>query len=309
MHIIGIDIGGSKTHAVSHRSDALGTTTVEAYAGSANIASVGEAEATTQIAAVLATLAAQGHDTAPDVVCAGAAGADSPEGAARLRSVLDPLLGTARVEVVHDAHLILAAAGVDHGIAVISGTGSVAWGRLSDGSTARAGGWGYLLGDDGSGYGVARDAVRHVLARSDRGEPLDLLATTLFETCRVGTPMALLDHFYARTERRYWARLSEVVFALADTGDRASLEIVDRAAGSLAHLIRQVHQSLGQPADLPVVLGGGVFANQGRFSEVLRSHLGAGDPTDLHTLSQDPAHGALALARRACTDVRTGDHR
>ena len=309
MHVIGMDSGGSKPHAVSYLSGAIGPTTVEAYAASANIASVGEAEASRQIAAVLAALAAQGHDGTPDVVCAGAAGADSPEGADRLRAVLAPLLGGARLEVVHDAHLILAAAGVEHGIAVISGTGSVAWGRRPDGRTARAGGWGYLLGDDGSGYGVARDAVRHVLALADRSEPVDLLGSTLLAACGVSTPHALLDHFYAHSERRYWAKRSEVVFGLADTGDRAALEIVDRAAASLADLIRQVHVSLDRPTELPVVLGGGVFANQGRFCEVLRGHLGADDPTDLHTITQDPAHGALALARRACTDVPTGELR
>jgi glucosamine kinase len=309
MHVIGIDIGGSKTHAVSLQSGALGSIQVEAYAGSANIASVGEAEAAIQLAAVLAALAAQGHDGTPDVVCAGAAGADSPEGAHRLRSVLGPLLGSARLEVVHDAHLILAAAGLDHGIAVISGTGSVAWGRTPDGRAARAGGWGYLLGDDGSGYGVARDAVRHALTLADRGEPADLLSTALLTACGVPTPHALLDHFYANAERRHWAQKSEVVFGLADAGERVSLRIVDHAAACLADLVRQVHHSLGQPTGLPVVLGGGVFANQGRFREVLHSHLGDGDPTDLRPITQDPAHGALALARRAFADLPTGDHR
>lgn len=309
MHVIGIDIGGSKTHAVSYRSTGMGPTQVEAYAASANIASVGEAEASTQLAALLTSLATQGHDGTPDVVCAGAAGADSPEGEHRLRSVLEPLLGSARLEIVHDAQLILAAAGVDHGIAVISGTGSVAWGRTPDGRTARAGGWGYLLGDDGSGYGVARDAVRHVLALADRGRPADQLTRTLLASCGVPTPHALLDHFYANTERRLWAEKSEAVFTLADAGDRVAVEIVDRAAASLADLIRQVNDSLDGASELPVVLGGGVFANQDRFREVLRSHLGDGDPTQLHPITQDPAHGALALARRACTDVLTGDLR
>lgn len=310
MHAIGIDIGGSKTHAVSYQSTAAsGNTLVEAYAGSANVASVGEAEAATQIAAVLAGLAAQGHDGTPDVVCAGAAGVDSPEGEQRLRSVLAPQIGSARLEVVHDAHLILAAAGVTDGIAVISGTGSVAWGHLPDGRTARAGGWGYLLGDEGSGYGIARDGVRHALAQADRGEQPDPLATTMLEACGVPTPHALLDHFYAQTERRYWARKSEVVFALADTGDATALDIVSSAAASLAGLVQQVHRALGRPADLPVVLGGGVFANQACFPDVLRLHLGDGDPTEIHTITQDPAHGALALARLAGSDNLSGDTR
>jgi glucosamine kinase len=310
MHVIGIDIGGSKTHAVSYLSSATdGNTTVEAYAGSANIASVGEAEAATQIAAVLAGIAAQGHGGTPDVVCAGAAGVDSPEGEQRLRSVLAPQIGDAHLEVVHDAHLILAAAGVSDGIAVISGTGSVAWGHLPDGRTARAGGWGYLIGDEGSGYGIARDAVRHVLTQADHGQPADLLATTMLEACGVATPHALLDHFYAQTERRYWAQKSEVVFALSDAGDPAAQRIVHSAAASLAELVRQVHRALGQPADLPVVLGGGVFANQPCFPDVLRSHLADGDPTELHTITQDPAHGALELARRACTTDLPGVNR
>jgi len=310
VHAIGIDIGGSKTHAVSYLSTAAGgNTVVEAYAASANVASVGEAEAATQVAAVLAGLAAQGHDGTPDVVCAGAAGVDSPEGERRLRSVLAPLVGSAHLEVVHDAHLILAAAGVTDGIAVISGTGSVAWGHLPDGRTARAGGWGYLLGDEGSGYGIARDAVRHALAQADRGEEPDLLTSTLLGACGMPTAHALLDHFYAQTERRYWARTSEVVFALADRGDATALGIVSSAAASLAGLVQQVHRALGRPADLPVVLGGGVFANQACFPDVLRSHLADGDPTKIRTIHQDPAHGALALARRARPDNLAGDHR
>ena len=68
------------------------------------------------------------------------------------------------MRIVHDTQLILAAADVQDGIALISGTGSVAWGRTPDGRTARAGGWGYLLGDEGSGYWVGRQAVRHALS-------------------------------------------------------------------------------------------------------------------------------------------------
>ena len=111
-----------------------------------------------QLDAVLDLLAARDL-TARDVaaVCAGAAGVDTPDGAARLRDLLAQRLPAAAIRVVHDSELILAAAGLDAGIAVIAGTGSVAWGRRDDGTAARAGGWGYLLGDEGSGYWVARE--------------------------------------------------------------------------------------------------------------------------------------------------------
>ncbi|TNM39459.1 ATPase [Nocardioides albidus] len=313
MHVIGIDIGGSKTHAVSYLSTASGPTLVEAYAASANIASVGEDEAELQIAAVLADLADLGHGGVADVVCAGAAGADSAAAEQRLRALLGRRTGGARVEVVHDAHLILAAAGASEGIAVISGTGSVAWGRLPDGRTARAGGWGYLLGDEGSGYGITRDAVRHALRRADLGAGVDPLTAALLEACGDPDPHALLDHFYRRAERRYWAGRAGVVFEVARTGDPAATAILEDAAASLATLIRQVHAALGSPTDLPVVLGGGVACNQHGFADLVRRQLGEGDPTDVRTISQDPAHGALALARRLhespVTTTSAGDHR
>lgn len=294
MHAIGLDIGGSKTHAVSFSSSAR-EPYAEAYAGSANVASVGAAEAGRQIAAVLAGLAAHGHDTAPEVVCVGAAGVDSAAGARRLRDLLSARMPGARLEVVHDTHLVLAAAGVREGIALIAGTGSVAWGRTSAGRSARAGGWGYLLGDEGSGYGIARDAVRHVLRQADLGHPLDNVGWVLLSRCGVRTPDELLDLFYRRPERRYWARMAETVFALADAGDGPCVGIVHDAALSLAEIIRQVHRALGR-ADLPVVLGGGVLVNQPALGEVLRHHLGAGDPTTLITIEREPAHGALDLA-------------
>ena len=128
--------------------------------------------------------------------------------------------------MVHDSQLILAAAGVVDGIAVISGTGSVAWGRR-DGQHARAGGWGYLLGDEGSGYWVAREAVRRTLARIDRGEPADRLGQQLAADCGLQATEQLLDHFYAQPDRRYWAGRARVVFELANAGDPVSTQIVE----------------------------------------------------------------------------------
>lgn len=308
MHAIGLDIGGSKTHAVSYLSTASPRPeVVEAYAASANVNSVGETEAEAQIAAVLAGLAAQGHDGTPDVVCAGAAGVDSAAGQERLRTLLARQLPGSRLKVVHDTHLILAAAGVNEGIAVIAGTGSVAWGRTADGTTARAGGWGYLLGDEGSGYAIAVAAVRHVLRRADDCLPADALSTTLLDRCGANSAGALLDDFYARPKRGYWARKAETVFTLADAGDEASVQIILDAALSLADLVRQVHHALGHAGDLPVVLGGGVLVHQPVLGEVLRHHLHEDDPHTLITIDRDPAHGALDLAIAAVNDSQ-GDH-
>jgi hypothetical protein len=133
MQIVGLDIGGSKTHAVSRHQ----TGTVEVFAGSANLASVGEVEAGRQLDAIFAQLAERGRIGA---VCAGAAGVDTPEAEDRLRQLIAARVRGAAIQVVHDTELILAAAELTTGIALIAGTGSVAWGRDASGRVARAGG-------------------------------------------------------------------------------------------------------------------------------------------------------------------------
>src|SRR4029450_2807857 len=172
MQIVGIDIGGSKTHAVSRHPSGV----VEVFAGSANLASVGEVEAGRQLDAIFTQLAERGPIGA---VCAGAAGVDTPEAEERLRQLIAARVPGAAVQVVHDTELILAAAELTTGIALIAGTGSVAWGRDARCTVSRAGGVGYLLGEGGSGYGIAREAVRQALRLADEGQPPDRLSQQL----------------------------------------------------------------------------------------------------------------------------------
>ena len=292
MQIVGLDIGGSKTHAVSrHR-----TGVVDVFAGSANLSSVGEAEAGRQLDAILVQLAERGAITA---VCAGAAGVDTPEAEERLRQLIASRLPGAAVKVVHDTELILATAELTTGIALIAGTGSVAWGRDASGRVARAGGWGYLLGDEGSGYGIAREAVRHALRLADEGQPPDQLSRQLTAACNLQRAAQLIDHFYANQERRYWAGHAGVVFELAALGDSAAQRIIDGAAADLGSLVRTVNAALGQPTPpLPVVLGGGLLVHQPQLLDAVRQALVGEGLTDLRPLDRDPAYGALFLAQQ-----------
>lgn len=286
--VLGLDIGGSKTQAVRAEN---GTVVGEALAGSANVSSVGTAEAGRQLDVILDRLDAKGIAA----VCAGAAGVDTPASEARLRDLLAERLPDAKIRVVHDSQLILAAAGVLDGVAVISGTGSVAWGR-HDGQHARAGGWGYLLGDEGSGYWVAREAVRRTLARVDRAEPADRLGQQLAADCGLQFPDQLLDHFYAQPERRYWAGRARVVFELAGGGDEVSTSIVQAAGTALASLAAAVAGRLGSPG--PVVLAGGLAVHQPALQKVVRQQLADRGISDVRVLSVDPVRGAVELAQR-----------
>jgi N-acetylglucosamine kinase-like BadF-type ATPase len=302
MQIVGIDIGGSKTHAVSRHPSG----TVEVFAGSANLASVGEVEAGRQLDAIFAQLAERGPIGA---VCAGAAGVDTPEAEGRLRQLIAARLPGSEVQVVHDTELVLATAELTTGIALIAGTGSVAWGRDPSGRMARAGGWGYLLGDEGSGYGIAREAVRHSLRLADEGQAPDLLSQRLTAACNVQRAGQLIDHFYANPERRYWAGHARLVFELAAVRDSAAQRIVDGAATDLGNLVRMVHVAVGQPTPpLPVVLGGGILVHQPQLREAVCQVLAGEGLTDLRPLDRDPAYGALFLAQQITTPNPTTPH-
>ncbi len=284
IDLLGLDIGGSKTK-VLRWTDGVRR---ESETGSANLASVGDTEAGRQLDAALARL---GDLTGVSAVCAGAAGADSPATVARLTALVTERVPNAQVLVVHDTQLLLAAAGRDEGVALISGTGSVAWGRRRDGVHARAGGWGYLLGDEGSGWWVAREAVRHALARHDRGLPHDALTAAVLASCQLEDCDQLLDHVYGRPDRRYWAGRAGAVAGLSGA-DPVADAILARAADALADLGHCVLDRLDLAG--PVVLGGGFAVHHPAVADLLGERLPG---VALHVLRTDPVDGALALAR------------
>jgi N-acetylglucosamine kinase-like BadF-type ATPase len=286
--VLGLDIGGSTTRAVRAED---GRCVAEARAGSANLRSVGTMEAGRQLDAVLAGV----RTDDVTAVCAGAAGADSEVARHALRKLLAERLPGAAVEVVHDARLILAAADLDAGIAVIAGTGSACWGRSPDGREARAGGLGYLLGDEGSGYWTAREAVRHVLHRADTGAAPDALGAALLAACAVATPMDLFDLFYARPERAFWAGHAGVVARLA-ADDPAAAAILGRGAEALAALAATVGARLGIAG--PVVLGGGFAVHEPALRQAVARHLAAVGIADVRVIPRDPVAGAVRLAQR-----------
>jgi glucosamine kinase len=282
--VIGVDIGGSKTHGIRAVD---GEPVAEAVAGSANVAAVGIPEAARQLDALFARLDVDGVDA----VCAGAAGADGTESIGALTRLLADRVPGAQVSVVHDARLVLAAEGLDAGVSLIAGTGSVAWGRRADGTEARGGGWGHILGDEGSGYRVAVDAIRHALDRMDAGLRADPLTAALVTDCGLTDRTELIDFFYARQDKRYWAERAAVVTRLAGQGDPAACVIVDTAADALAALATRVLGRLDLPG--PVVLGGGFAVHQPLLQQAVRERLAG---IEVRLLSHAPALGAVHLA-------------
>lgn len=283
---MGLDIGGSKTRGIVWTDGAV---TSDASVGSTNVQNERPETAVENMAALFAKLNVDGVTH----VLAGAGGVDTDDDASALRSLIAPFVPGAQLEVVHDTRLLLAAAGARSGVAVIAGTGSAAWGINETGEQARAGGWGYLLGDEGSGYWLARETVRYSLRRMDAGAPIDALTSALLDYCGLSEPQSLIAHFHQGTSRRYWAAASPVIFAAAENGHEHALMIVDRAGADLAQMAAEVAGQLRIAG--PVVLGSGMGSNVPALQDAFSSHLAQRGLHDVQILRQDPIFGIPLL--------------
>ena len=288
---MGLDIGGTKTRGIKVVG---GEVLADLEVGSANVQNVSREAAAASLAELFGGLDAA--DAAQ--VFAGAGGIDTEADAEALAALIRPHVPAAKVTVVHDSRLLLAAGRADTGVAVIAGTGSAAWGANGDGQEARAGGWGYLLGDEGSGYWLGREAVRYSLHRMNLGLAPDSLTEALLDSTGLAEPNELIAHFHSdATDRRYWAQRSRVVTEAAEAGHPGAGFMVDQAAHDLARMAAQVARQLG--IEGPVILGSGLGMHVRRLQERFRVLLAEQGIQDVRVLDRDPIFGAIELAARS----------
>ena len=272
---LGLDIGGSRSRA---RLVAGELVVAEAEAPGANAVALSAALVEGRLTALLGRL----DGPRPAVCCAGAAGAEVPEAKELYDRLLGGLLPGCKVIVVHDTRLVLAAAGLDEGIALVAGTGSVAYGRASGGREAMVGGWGWLLGD----------AAREVLRRLDAGDSPGILGERLLAAAGAADRHQLAGHLHRLREPRRWAALAPVVFEAAPA-DEAAAAVVDRAGAALSALVDGIRARVG--IEGPVVLAGGLLLKQPALEAAVRLRLGEGPVR----LQEPPVAGAVRLARLA----------
>ena len=288
--MLGLDIGATSTRA---RLVADGVVLSDATTASASLTAVGPERAAVVLDELLAGL--PGLDSPLDAACAGAAGSRTAHGAGDfLRARLTPITRSGDVLVLDDAALVLPAAGLAEGVAVICGTGSIATGTWC-GREAWAGGWGYLLGDEGSGYWIVRAAIRALHGRRTSGLLLGDLGARLLGAAGAPDLDALRAEFYRRPEPGNWARYAPAVL---DCSDPQVAGLVRQAASDLAALAAQVARQL-EAADAPVALAGGLMANE-RLSAATVAAISAALPASpVRLLREPPVAGAVRLAEAA----------
>jgi N-acetylglucosamine kinase-like BadF-type ATPase len=211
------------------------------------------------------------------------------------------LVKSARYVITHDAWIALAGGTAgEPGIIAIAGTGSMAFGRNRANRTARAGGWGYAFGDEGSAFDLVRQALRSVLRSEEGWGPRTVLHDLLLQSTGAVDANTLLHLFYTdEYPRQRVASLAPLVDQAAGLGDTVAQDILKHGAQSLATFVASVRSQLFHPAEtVPVSYTGGVFGSQ-VLLERFRMLVELEDGNRLTPPRYGPAAGALLEAYRA----------
>jgi N-acetylglucosamine kinase-like BadF-type ATPase len=304
--VMGVDGGGSKTVALlaGEQGQVIG----RGLAGASNfqVEGIPAARSALQEAVREAFRSAGAPEQRLASLCLGMAGVSRPDD----RQWLDEWLANGkmadRVEIVTDGALLLWAGTPDGwGIGVVSGTGSIAMGCTPEGKWARAGGWGPLLGDEGSAYAMGLAALHAITQAADGRGPQTGLTGLVLEAWELAEPAGLVGFIYQPgTSRLQIAGLGPLVSRAAAQGDAVALEIQAQACADLAKMTAAVAHQLGWPetgqAGLPCALGGGVLVHNQAVAQGLIEALGR-ESIILGPVEKvsEPARGAVRLALRA----------
>ncbi len=293
--VVGVDAGGTKT-AVAHRVDS----------GPVRVLTGGGASATTlgagRAAAIVCDLIERSLDGAqPRAIFVGMAGGGSPAVANAVREAIQSRFQQARVDVRDDAAIALrASVPSGDGAVLIAGTGSIAYAERGS-EMFRCGGYGYLVGDEGSGFAIGASGVRHLLRVYDARAKRDRLAQAIEDMLDVRDAQSVLAYVYgAARPVAAIAAAGMLVVQLAGEGERSATKIVQGAALELGDLIKAVLRAAGlAQSPVPLALAGGLFAQNSILSYLLETRLTNELPAiSIRKDGTPPYEGALTLAQR-----------
>lgn len=194
------------------------------------------------------------------------------------------------------------ATGAQPGVGVISGTGSNVFGVGSDGRAWRAGGWGHLLGDEGSGYWLGVQSIKAALRDRERTGPETALSEAAVEFFKAPSVEALAVSVYSKPRTK--SEIAEFAIKMADLardGDAVARELYERGAAELAQQIAAVIDQTGLEGDFPVGLIGSAYKAGAVFVDPLTEAIHARAPqARVAVVEMAPVGGSLLLAARAC---------
>ncbi len=298
MCIIGIDGGGTKTIGIL--ATETGQHLAQVQSGPANYHVVGEVKTQAVLKEIVEQLSEEAGVSSGKSIrfCLGMAGLGRHADRKVIGRICDEIGIPKNRILTHDAHIaLIGGTEKQEGVIIISGTGAIVYGINADGEEARASGWGYLLGDEGSGYDIAIKGLRAVARAADgRGDPTELTNQILNRLER-NEPTELVRWVHA-ANRDTIAQLAETVFDTARTADTVAESIVNEAADELVCAAVSVIEQLKFTEPFDIVLSGGNFTHQAMFVHELRHRFERiQSVASVQLPKHEPAYGAVLLAQ------------
>jgi len=294
-YILGVDGGGTKTVALL--GDRNGNVLARGVSGPSNANAIGFEAACIALESAI-SMARTNYPGHVSALCLGLAGVGRKEDIDRFHNWAVHKLPKTFVKVVSDAEILLMA-GAPSGpaLALVCGTGSIVYGRTVTGELIRAGGWGYLFGDEGSGYSMGIAALRAIMQAYDGRGSETLLSELVLERYGLHTPPELVSTVY-RTEfpPSIVATLSELVEQAAEQNDSVAIAILEESSLELARTIAAVYSRLGT-STVPLVITGGTIFHGNHLKKAFNRACEAESLSfaAVHYVGE-PAVGALKLA-------------
>lgn len=314
-YYLGIDGGGTKTHAVI--SDESGFILGEGVSGGSNAHNVSLELATSNLLAAIAQAKERTYKKRPDIIpehmqfegaCLGLAGLDTPEDRKIMAAAIlnlpqqDRYFHAKRLVMVNDGWIGLQS-GTDKawGVCLVAGTGANCYGLSGSGKEAVAGDWGYVLGDQGSAYAMGRAILQQVIKEYDGRRVRTRLTDLVLEFLHLkSVPQLVSWTYHSEVPVQQISSLAKICnsMALADSLEMQSILTQSALELSEAYqaVIKRLH--LDQETEIPVVLIGGLFKMEGRFAEqVIRSILNLTPQATIVFPNRSSAEGAIKGAR------------
>lgn len=302
--IIGIDGGGTKT--VGYAANLNGRILGRAEQGPGNYHTAGLANFKAVIAGIIDELAVSCNLRKPDlqVVSLGLAGADRIEDRRIIMEILAQLGLPCRYIVSSDAKIAMVAGlGKAEGIILIAGTGSIAYGINPQGEVIRAGGWGHLASDEGSGYAIGRQALARGLRAAEGRDKATVLLSMIMEYLGLHGWDEMIRYINnPMVSKADIAALARLVAAAAAQGDAVAGEILIQAGDELAALVASViSRGFRQTEPVPVCLFGGIVSNISLTRN--RVEIVLADKAVFVSSQNQPAAGAVKLALESIREI------
>ena len=299
---LGIDGGGTKTECViGDETRVLGSS----FGSTVKIKKVGTEAArkalTAAVRAVCREAGVEAHDIAH--TCIGIAGSSIREVTDWTQKILGELV-SGEVEVVNDALIAHQAAfHGEAGVLVIAGTGSHVLGMNERGEAERAGGWGPIISDEGSGFWIGRLAVAQAMRAYDCTHSVNLL-DGIMEAWKLESVEEVVSTANSNPPPDF-ASLLPAILRCADSGDPLAREILAASATELANLARIVIRKLWPtPAKITIAVTGGVFAHSSHIGQMFANTIRAERPgVSVNLEPVHPVMGALSIARKKVAAV------